>query len=188
MCAVVMAGAQIYGKQHRTLPLAPSPPNTSILTLILLFLSSAKHQTATGVCSTAPFNIYFNKGGAVPVTSAFIPPPHIAPSSTQFSKYSIHGATRIPRRRSRGWLGVGSAQRRRCQVVMANPEGTQQLRDRDLEFMFYDEADVRHAKDNACVVLVPYVQQSEIVIAVLCYKQGPPPRKKIREYSTGISP
>lgn len=25
---------------------------------------------------------------------------------------------------------------------MANPEGTQQLRDRDLEFMFYDEAQV----------------------------------------------
>lgn len=27
--------------------------------------------------------------------------------------------------------------------MMANPEGTQQLRDRDLEFMFYDEAQVR---------------------------------------------
>lgn len=26
--------------------------------------------------------------------------------------------------------------------MMANPEGTQQLRDRDLEFMFYDEAQV----------------------------------------------
>ncbi|CAN0523823.1 unnamed protein product [Laminaria digitata] len=28
------------------------------------------------------------------------------------------------------------------QLRMANPEGTQQLRDRDLEFMFYDEAQV----------------------------------------------
>ena len=26
--------------------------------------------------------------------------------------------------------------------MMANPESTQQLRDRDLEFMFYDEAQV----------------------------------------------
>lgn len=32
--------------------------------------------------------------------------------------------------------------------MMANPEGTQQLRDRDLEFMFYDEAQV-------CEVLLP---------------------------------
>ncbi|CAM9982802.1 unnamed protein product, partial [Ectocarpus fasciculatus] len=32
--------------------------------------------------------------------------------------------------------------KRRSRLEMANPEGTQQLRDRDLEFMFYDEAQV----------------------------------------------
>lgn len=38
--------------------------------------------------------------------------------------------------RWRYWRSVKS------KLMMANPEGTQQLRDRDLEFMFYDEAQV----------------------------------------------
>lgn len=60
----------------------------------------------------------------------------------------------LPRRRPRGWTvedgEAGGAFRRswrraapaNARLRMANPEGTQQLRDRDLEFMFYDEAQV----------------------------------------------
>lgn len=40
----------------------------------------------------------------------------------------------------RGGRGVKSSSG--SKLRMANPEGTQQLRDRDLEFMFYDEAQV----------------------------------------------
>lgn len=57
----------------------------------------------------------------------------------------------VPRRRPRGWVHGeerGGGEFRRCRraatsrLWMANPEGTQQFRDRDLEFMFYDEAEV----------------------------------------------
>lgn len=57
----------------------------------------------------------------------------------------------IPRRRPRGWVHGeegGGGEFRQCRraatsrLWMANPEGTQQFRDRDLEFMFYDEAEV----------------------------------------------
>lgn len=143
-----MARARIHGTQHRSMPPACSSPKYSLLTLILLFLSSSKPQTATGFCSTASFDPYFNSG-VVPEAAAFIPPSHVA-LSTQFTKHNnIHSASRFRRRRSRGGLGVDSMQRRRCQIMMANPEGTQQLRDRDLEFMFYDEAEVRHVPSYA---------------------------------------
>lgn len=42
-----------------------------------------------------------------------------------------------------GCVGRGVRSSSRSKLWMANPEGTQQLRDRDLEFMFYDEAQVR---------------------------------------------
>ena len=43
----------------------------------------------------------------------------------------------------RGWNSAATSSKGASRVsMMANPEGTQQLRDRDLEFMFYDEAQV----------------------------------------------
>lgn len=45
--------------------------------------------------------------------------------------------------------------RRHCtasRLKMANPEGTQQMRDRDLEFMFYDEAQVRGPRRRALCI------------------------------------
>ena len=69
---------------------------------------------------------------------------HAKHSLSSMSLYlSVYGVpTDGKRRRSEAlhWLYPRS---KRSELMMANPEGTQQLRDRDLEFMFYDEAQVR---------------------------------------------
>ncbi|CAM9920455.1 unnamed protein product [Ascophyllum nodosum] len=68
---------------------------------------------------------------------------HAKHSLSSMSLYlSVYGVpTDGKRRRSEAlhWLYPRS---KRSELMMANPEGTQQLRDRDLEFMFYDEAQV----------------------------------------------
>lgn len=51
---------------------------------------------------------------------------------------------------------------------MANPEGTQQFRDRDLEFMFYDEAEVIMEYLLLCQSASCTIRTVEVLL-LLCY-------------------
>lgn len=70
----------------------------------------------------------------------------------------------------RGWNSATSSSTSRTGLrMMANPEGTQQLRDRDLEFMFYDEAQVgRPACRGARPLVLFHTQRLEGVVTP-CY-------------------
>lgn len=103
----------------------------------------------------------------LPQTQAFVSSPashgyhnafrrHTAASLAKCcTSYSAADGNGIPRRHAQsrkmgtGWRralfgrgGRGVRSSSSSMLWMANPEGTQQLRDRDLEFMFYDEAQV----------------------------------------------
>lgn len=65
----------------------------------------------------------------------------VTPFSTSLALPDNGANCSFRRRRHRKWASFNTSK-----LMMANPEGTQQLRDRDLEFMFYDEAQVPQQK------------------------------------------
>lgn len=148
--ASLMLRERVHGAWRRPVPTSPplSRSGSPVLTLVMLLLSSLEPHTTTAACSSsAPF---FNSA-ALPTAAAFTPSQHPAVLSTHPSRHSGYSSTsRLARRRPREWVGrgsdsasLGSAPRsRRGLVMMANPENTQQFRDRELELMFYDEAEV----------------------------------------------
>lgn len=136
-----MASRPTWPWRKEDLPDFSSAP-TCTATVVLLLLSRAQ-----GFISTAR------------TTPAFTAASCGAARATRGECLASHATTnshsKFPRHRPRGWTGSaagdsGSPWRfgRRWRgatsgLKMANPEGTQQLRDRHLEFLFYDEADVR---------------------------------------------
>lgn len=98
--------------------------------------------------------LYCEVGLETSATAAFVPNPSYASRLAEGCPdiHEVH--QKLPKRRVRRCkieeiktTGMARARwDRRCGVSnlkMANPEGTQQMRDRDLELMFYDEAQVR---------------------------------------------
>lgn len=65
----------------------------------------------------------------------------VTPFSTSLALHDNGANCSFRRRRHRKWASFNTSK-----LMMANPEGTQQFRDRDLEFMFYDEAQVPQQK------------------------------------------
>ena len=134
--AVRLMTGSARGEHHE---FAGGPWNCMVLALLLVL-----PQTQAFVSSPASdrYHISFQRHTAPPLTecctSHSVTDGNGSPRRHAQSREMGEGWPRTLLRR--GGRGVRSSSR--SKLRMANPEGTQQLRDRDLEFMFYDEAQV----------------------------------------------